>query len=236
MIKFNMMGSSIQSVQFLTRPNTQDSNHNNNRKMTTVEPEQEQLQEMNKTLKADSSDKGQHASSKHPIRHFYVRRKKKSTENKQKQQDLSMNDSSSKDLSKKKRKANHSSDKISGQSLRRSTRLTNKNKGYKNRSILDCAECNSARSIKKRKLTSPGGLREKIVIPTSTEDFPGLDDIEKNEPFPEISTNMIQKVAVNRCGISPLEVTTELLLARQEERSTQQEEGSGNRKTSVNNE
>jgi hypothetical protein len=54
-------------------------------------------------------------------------------------------------------------------------------------------------------------------------------------PFPEISIKTIQEVATSRCGISPLEVAQELLLARAKEQDLQKNNGSGSTEDHVTN-
>jgi hypothetical protein len=76
-----------------------------------------------------------------------------------------------------------------------------------------------------------------LIFPAATpKDFPGLADIENIVPFPEISINLIQEVATSRCGLSPLEVTSELLLASHEDQATQVNGGSSSPVPEVNNE
>jgi hypothetical protein len=176
----------------------------------------------------------------HPIRKFYVRKIKQNNKEEQEQQSFPplLNTGDENIPTKKKRKATTVNEKISEQSLRRSIRLSKKYNGYKNRNILESDNGDNYRGSKKRKVTSPKELGDKIMIPvlTQSEEFPGLADIEGPEPYPEIGTNLLQKVAINRCGISPLEVTTELLLAIEEGQDMMQDDGSGSNKITVINE
>jgi hypothetical protein len=93
------------------------------------------------------------------------------------------------------------------------------------------------RASKKRKIAGLVELSGKIIRqPAIPEDFPGLADTENNASFPEMSTNMLQEVATSRCELSPLEVTSELLLASAEDQQTQTIEGSDNNGLIVTNE
>jgi hypothetical protein len=223
MIKFNMMGSSIQSIQFLARSTEQVPKHSITREKITANYTQEPPQRESMAIGSDNSSEGRFAFSAHPVKNFYVRRRKKNTLNAQDKRDPPLLSTLRNKIIpvklNKKRKASPLNDNISGQSLRRSSRLSNKNKGYKNRNILESGEGKGTRGNKMRKVTNPKELSDKIVIPAPihNEEFPGLADLEGPTPFPEISTSRIQKVAINRCGISPSEVTTEQLLASEED-------------------
>jgi hypothetical protein len=191
--------------------------------------------------KTNEFNEGQFAFSVHPIKNFYARRRKKSTMNEQEKQDSTPLNTRNNNITiklSKKRKASSLNVNISGQSLKRSSRISKKNNGYKSRNILESAESKGSKGNKKRKVISPKELSDKIMIPAPahTEEFPGLADIEGPTPFPEISTCLIQKDAVNRCGISPSEVTTELLLASEEDQSMLQDDGSSSKKQTVINE
>jgi hypothetical protein len=103
-------------------------------------------------------------------------------------------------------------------SLRRSTRISKKLKSCKNITIIESTGKNS-RVTKKRKIANFEELNTKLILPIAIPelDFPGLTDLNTNEPFPEISISTIQDVATTRRGLLPMEVTQELLLARTEE-------------------
>jgi hypothetical protein len=70
MIKFNMMGNNIQSIQFLARPTEQVSKHNNPRQSNTTRLVQKHSQRENMIISNTKSNERQH-----PIKHFYVRRR-----------------------------------------------------------------------------------------------------------------------------------------------------------------
>jgi hypothetical protein len=211
MIKFNMMGNNIQSIQCLARPTEQVSKHTNPRQSNTTRLVQKHSQRENMIISNTKSNEWQH-----PIKHFYVRRRKQNLRKEQGLQNPPSPNTGAETnqlkASKKKRKAPSPNDKISEESLRRSIRLSKKYKGYKNRNIIESAEGHSLKGSKRRKVTSPKELGDKIMIPvlTQNKEFPGLADVEGPEPYAEIGTSLIQKVAVKRCGISPSEINTEL--------------------------
>jgi hypothetical protein len=90
-------------------------------------------------------------------------------------------------------------------SLRRSTRISNKLKSCKNITIIESTGKNS-RVTKKRKIANFEELNTKLILPIAIPelDFPGLTDLNTNEPFPEISISTIQDVATTRCGLLPM--------------------------------
>lgn len=98
--------------------------------------------------------------------------------------------------------------------LRRSCRLHDKTKGSKAPS----AEPEGTKR-KKRKIltevTSHSQLIGKLLLPafSHASEFPGLDTLEQSkEAYPEIPVTEIQNVEINRCRLSPSEVTTQRLL------------------------
>jgi hypothetical protein len=139
---------------------------------------------------------------------------------------------------KKKRKTIIPAGQTSGQSLRRSTGISKRTKGYKNRTILEGSDNGNAKSSKKRKIVSAGDLMHKVTLPAvmQTADFPGLADIEETETYPDISTSAIQEIAVNKCGISPFEVSTNILLDSGEDQAAPEEAGIGNKTQTLINE
>ncbi|TVU36769.1 hypothetical protein EJB05_18716, partial [Eragrostis curvula] len=83
---------------------------------------------------------------------------------------------------------------------------------------------------KSKSLSSSKSNKGKLFSPTfSPIEFPGLVDIdnakEAEMAYPAISIGEVQKVAVERCGLHPTEVTPELLLAIRTE-DQQEEAGS----------
>ena len=119
----------------------------------------------------------------------------------------------------RKSKITYEENQITEQSLRRSKRLQNKNKGCKNRTILESVGAKSNKSAKKRKIAGSRELFGKIKISAADPDveFLGLKDLQEIETYPEISISKIQDVAINKCGIPPLEVTEDILLAETQE-------------------
>ena len=119
----------------------------------------------------------------------------------------------------RKSKITYEENQITEQSLRRSKRLQNKNKGCKNRTILESVGAKSNKSANKRKIAGSRELFGKIKISAADPDveFPGLKDLQEIETYPDISISKIQDVAINKCGIPPLEVTEDILLAETQE-------------------
>jgi hypothetical protein len=120
----------------------------------TANPIQEKPQRESMTNKTNEFNEAQFAFSVHPIKNFYARRRKKSTMNEQEKQDSTPLNTGNNNITvklSKKRKASSLNDNISGQSLRRSSRLSKKNIGYKNRNILESAETKGSKGNKKEK-------------------------------------------------------------------------------------
>ncbi|CAN6196784.1 unnamed protein product [Urochloa humidicola] len=214
-IRINMIGQDIESVQIITEAES----HAKEIQSTGI------LEINGSACSTDQTNKSQfleyvnQSYCKKPIKKFYVRKKRRNVEENSKEQDLNK----SKSPRAKKRSNSEANEYASSKTLRRSTRINNRLKGCKNRVIIETVANKSTRANKKRKIASFEELNAKLIMPTAAQEveFPGLADLSTNLPFPEISTSAIQEIAVNKCGLSPSQVTQDLLLARNEEQETQ---------------
>ncbi|TVU24840.1 hypothetical protein EJB05_27300, partial [Eragrostis curvula] len=109
--------------------------------------------------------------------------------------------------------------------LRRSKRASDRTDGHKdNQSTAALLKPTPTKIGKKRKLAGNWGNSLDNLDPAI--EFPGLSDlINSDDAFPEIPIAVIQKVATEKCQMSPSEVTAELLLAARQ--AQKQAEGSG---------
>lgn len=94
--------------------------------------------------------------------------------------------------------------------------MNHKNDRCKDRTVLNLPVSKNTRAAKKRRIASRDELAGKLILPHSElqKEFLGLHDLEKNDCYPKLNVMQIQEVAINRCGISPSKVTTDLLLSQ----------------------
>jgi hypothetical protein len=232
--KFNLVSDGVHSVQIITEPTKYvldsqvDHEHGRqlqkDRNISNLLPPGESNEIFSGKISADHNS---FTFSSQPIQNVYFRKRKKNlnqgqgdhnVEMKVVQDNVNPNPSSlnrGKTTKLKIRSLSSMNGQESVQTLRRSTRINKKMNGCKNRSILKSEGEKSTRASKKRRIASPEELRDKLILPAANPnvDFPSLTDLENSDPFPEISINSIQDLATSRCGISPLEVSSELLLA-----------------------
>lgn len=103
--------------------------------------------------------------------------------------------------------------------LKRSARMDKVNHGYKSDSVGIMLGPVTRSKTKNKKVASCATLTGNIFLAVTEAqiEFPGLSDLEeaanKGIKFPEIPVIEIQKIATEKCRISPSEVTAELLLA-----------------------
>ena len=147
------------------------------------------------------------------IKHTYVRKLKKKQEQPNHINVFQAPPTSSKVGTKHRRTQDGQPDVES--SIRRSERLKAKSQGFKNRTVIDGPVSKNTRSAKK-KVPAQKELADNLFLPQSIShiDFPGLKQLENVDDFPAIPIIQLQEVAVQKCGLSPSEVTAELLLAR----------------------
>lgn len=120
---------------------------------------------------------------------------------------------------------------LSDDKLRRSTRIVETTDGCKMKHITDSTGPVTRSRAKLKTNTPSQGTRSRskanavrnaddslAPLPNLLSDveFPGLKDLEETQ-YPEISASVLQRVAVERCGINPAEVPVELLLASSKE-------------------
>lgn len=224
------MGTNIESVQIIPEAHVQTLRESVNDNLMVDKPKVDHLP-------INDTDQTAPAFSKQPIKHFYIKKRRKDISKKQEEQSTLNHCSEKIGKFNTCRSKKRSFEQVSVQSLRRSARIKNKLKGCKNRSLVDSVGNKNLRASKKRKIAGLVELSGKIIRqPAIPEDFPGLADTENNASFPEMSTNMLQEVATSRCELSPLEVTSELLLASAEDQQTQTIGGSDNNGLIVTNE
>jgi hypothetical protein len=108
---------------------------------------------------------------------------------------------------------------VSDSNLRRSKRGMASKDGYKHSTPI----ATKSKGKGKRVSISPLGKHHHSTF--TPVDFPDLAAIDKminlGVSYPEIPIGQLQKVASERCGIHPMEVTRELLLAAEEEGNNQ---------------
>ncbi|CAO2141331.1 unnamed protein product [Urochloa humidicola] len=163
--------------------------------------------------------------SKPPIKHTYYRKARSKTQqnNQAQQQNPEANQMSNRDKTESRKRKAAPTTPVTVRTLRRSTRLQLINKGCRSTRSTDPVKQNT-RATKKKKITNQSTIAGKLLLPPTNlaNDFPSLDELNNRiDPYPEISVTQIQEVATNRCGLTPLEVTPELLLARNDERTSQ---------------
>lgn len=122
---------------------------------------------------------------------------------------------------------------ITSAKLRRSPRLAQLNEGFKPQPT------SPSMQQQLQSVSQIEGIQQVCSLATSSvktaqhmfvglEKFPTVNGIEENlTPFPEISIQAIQKVAVEECGLSPEEVAKELLMMEKEQTTVQGEETGG---------
>jgi hypothetical protein len=209
-LRVNMQGSSIESIQILTRNATDATDAANNFLRTDdckdTESESGLLQE---------AKDSQESFVKPPIKHTYLRRGRMAKRMDPEAQEAPPASGSA---ANRKRKAPPETP-VTVKNMRRSARLKQKNKGHKSTASTDPVKRNT-RAAKKKKVASRVSLASNLLLPpiNISKEFPGLDDLNKsNTIYPQLSVDLIQEVATSRCGLSPSEVAEELLLAASEE-------------------
>ncbi|CAN6335394.1 unnamed protein product [Urochloa humidicola] len=221
----NMQGSRIESIQILPSDPAPDSAPGSARAgmracRELTEPETNQFQ-------FQAAAEIQNSFTKPPIKHTYIRRARAPKNSESTPQ---------KAPPARKRKAPAESP-ITVKNLRRSTRLQQKNKGHRNTSSTDPVTRNT-RNVKRKKVASQASIAGNLLLPPTvfSKDFPGLDDLSNNNfIYPQLPVELIQEVATSRCGLSPLEVATELLLATSEEMREEEERSSSSTRSSLVN-
>ncbi|CAO2211854.1 unnamed protein product [Urochloa humidicola] len=236
-IRLNLTGDKVESVQLIMAKDTEPSSQK--MQLTTEDCSQLSLSSCTEHPVAAGIVGARSDFSKPPIKRTYYRKARAKTQqsNQAQLQNPEANQMLNMDKATTRKRKAAPTTPITVRTLRRSTRLQLINKGCRSTTSTDPVKQNT-RAAKKKKITNQSSIAGNLLLPptNSANDFPGLDELSNRiDPYPQISVAQIQEVAITRCGLTPLEVTPELLLARNDERTSPSAMSSSSTPTAVSN-